>query len=166
MKTESVSTSPQPAPAPSAHRRTLADRLLGLVGGAMIVAAIVLFVVGGEEDDGSAAQAAGPVLELVQPSHGSELRTERLMVVFRSDLPLAPMAGGWGVDSLHLHLNLDGTELMPAPGDIERLPNGVFRWSLPRPGPGVHTLRLLWSGPDHRPLQGGGSRAVQILVKE
>jgi hypothetical protein len=145
--------------------RPVADRVLGAVGGAMILAAVILLFVGGESDGAAGVAADAPALELVQPKHGSAVRTERLFVVFRSEDELRPRPGGWGTDSLHLHLSLNGTELMPAQGDIERLPDGLFRWTLPRPEPGVHTLRLFWSGPDHRPIGGTGSRAVQVEVE-
>lgn len=153
------------ASSPPSTGRPVADRVLGVVGGAMILAAVVLLFVGGESDGATGAAIDAPALEMIQPKHGSPVRTKRLFVVFRSEADLRPKPGGWGTDSLHLHLSLNGTELMPAAGDIERLPDDLFRWTLPRPEAGVHTLRLFWSGPDHRPIPGTGSRAVQVKVE-
>lgn len=158
-----MSASPGSASAPV--RTPVADRLLGLVGGAMVVAAIVLLLVGGESDGTAVVASGAPALELVQPEHGATVRTERLHLVFRVEGEFGPTAGGWGNDSLHLHLGLDGMEVMPAAGDVERLSPGLYRWTLARPAPGLHTARLFWSGPDHRPIAGATSRTVQVKVE-
>jgi len=155
---------PEAALAAAADTR-LSDRVLGVLGGAMVLMAVVLFFVGGPED-GVALQVDAPVLELVQPKHGITVQTENLPVVFRVEGELRQSAGGWGLDSLHLHLSFDGVELMPAPADIEPLPGGLYRWTLAKPEPGLHTLRLLWSGPDHRAIRGAESRTVQVRVAE
>ncbi len=155
-----------PSAAPSAWGSTVADRLLGVAGGAMILLAVVLFFIGGESDGAQTEVVEAPAVELVQPQHGATLRTERLLLVFRVEGEFGPRPGGWGNESMHLHLALDDAELMPGPPDIERLPSGLFRWTLPRPAPGLHTVRLFWSGPDHRPIPGTGSRVAQIRVEE
>lgn len=155
-------TDPASARGGSSGARTLPDRLLGLVGGAMIVAALAVLLFGGEGDTGQPA-APAPRLSVVAPAAGALVR-EALVVEFRSDAELRPQPGGWGVGSHHLHLELDGTEYMPAPTDVERLPSGAYRWVLPRLDPGEHTLRLFWSGPDHRPLPDGASAPVRFSV--
>jgi hypothetical protein len=145
--------------------RSLADRLLGLVGAAMVVAAVVFAVAGGEADPGVPAPVAPPALRLIAPVDGATLDGE-LAVVFRSASELRQMPGGWGAESLHLHLELDGVQLMPSTADIQRLAPGEYRWVLPRPAPGEHTLRLFWSDADHTPLTEGASAPVRVRVAE
>lgn len=166
MSMESARLSSDGAERARVGNRPILDRVLGLVGGGMILLAIVLMFIGGEQDGASAIPVATPALDLVQPRHGVTLRTDNLVVVFRVDGELRQLPGGWGTDSLHLHLNLDGTEVMPTAMDIERVSGDLFRWTLPRPEAGLHTVQLVWSGSDHRPVPGSGSRTVQIKVEE
>lgn len=166
-----MSTRTESAPLPGGaaadpNRTTLADRVLGAVGGAMIVFAVVLLFVGGPSDGDLGAASDAPGLEMLQPAHSATIRTERLVVVFGVEGDFGPIPGGWGTEVLHLHLALNGIELMPGPQDIERVSPGVYRWTLPRPDPGLHTLRLVWAGPDHRAIEGAGSRTVQVRVEE
>lgn len=148
---------PQPA------RRSVADLVLLVLGGAMILGALVLLLRGGPEDGGA---GSGPVpgLGIVQPAPGAAV-SGPFGVVFRSEQELRQMPTGWGADSLHLHILIDGQSYMPSPTDIQRQPDGSYRWSVPALPPGEHSLRLFWSGPDHRPIPRGGSERVQVRAQ-
>lgn len=150
-------------PSTPAAPRSVADRILGLLGGGMVLAAVVLLLVGGEPDTGATSVLAAPAIELIQPRDGAAV-SGRPNLVFSVPQDLQRKPGGWGLDSVHLHLELDGREFMPGPSDIERLPTGHYRWTLPPLDPGAHALRLYWSGPDHRPLARGGSSTVRVTV--
>lgn len=144
---------------------TMSERVLGVLGGGMVLAALVLLVAGGESDTGARPETfATPRLEMVQPREGDVIEGP-LPVVFRVDGEMEIGPGGWGVGTHHLHLELDGVELMPAAADIERLGEGEYRWVLRTPAPGPHTLRLLWSGMDHRPLPGTATPPVRVEVR-
>lgn len=143
---------------------TITDRLLGVVGAAMVIAAVVLLVFGGERDTGAAGGAGAPAIEMTAPAEGDSI-VGPLRVEFRVEGEMAMQPGGWGVGNHHLHLELDGVELMPAAGDMERTGAGEYRWNVGMPAPGPHTLRLLWSGPDHRPMEETATAPVRVEVR-
>lgn len=144
--------------------RILSDRLLGSVGVGMMVLAVVVMIRGGETDGGARPLAGPPAIELLHPVAGASVAGP-LAVLFRVESELVRQPSGWGVDGLHLHLQLDGLELMPAPADVEAMPGGAFRWTVGPLEPGPHSLRLFWSDGAHQPVEGGESRTVDIRVR-
>lgn len=161
--TPDAPAAPGAAPRPP---RTLPDRLLGAVGGAMVVGALVVLLFGGEGDTGAGAPqlAAAPQLLLVEPGTSDTIAADAPLV-FRSarELRLAP--AGWGVDSLHVHASINGRDVMPAGPDITRGADGTYVWRLRRLPDGPVRLRLYWSGPDHRPIGAGASEEIGVFVR-
>lgn len=143
---------------------SVADRLLGLVGGAMILAAVFLLFAGGPEDGAPEGAAAAPAIVVVEPAEGARAGT-RVPVVFHLDEELTRMPGGWGTGELHLHGAVDGVEFMPGPRDIQRISSGRYRWVFGPLAPGPHSIRLFWSDAAHRPLAEGGAPPVQVRVE-
>ena len=144
--------------------RSLPDGLLGALGVGMVMLALVVLIRGGERDGAARPLAAPPAIEMLEPAPGSVL-TEPLAVDFRVDGDLVQQPSGWGVAGLHVHLQLDGLELMPSAADIEQLPSGGYRWSVGRLEAGPHRLRLFWSDAQHRPVEAGGSTPVEIEAR-
>lgn len=142
---------------------TMSDRLLGLLGGVLVLGAIFLLVVGGEDDTGVAATPA-PEISVVSPLDGAAIAGP-LDVVFRVPEDMTLQEGGWGIRSHHLHLSLDGVELMPAERDLERLGPGEYRWRVGSVDPGGHALQMLWSGTDHRPIPGTETPPTRFTVE-
>lgn len=143
------------------------DRVLGILGGGMVIAAVVLLVVGGAGDEGAAARSGSPEpprIQQIAPEEGA-LIDGPVEVVFRVREEMERLPGGWGIGDHHLHLEMDGVELMPAAEDIERVGEGEYRWIVGAAEPGPHALRLLWSGPDHRPLPGTATPLVRVEVR-
>jgi hypothetical protein len=146
--------------------RTLPDLLLGLVGGAMVIGALVVIVFGGERDTGANVSriAEAPQLTLAEPAHADTVSADAPLV-FRSSRELRLSPQGWGVDSLHIHAAVNGRDVMPAAPDIVRRADGGYAWHLRRLPPGPATLRLYWSGPDHRPMEPGATETIQVYVR-
>lgn len=144
--------------------RAVPDRLLGLLGAAMLVLALVVLIRGGAEDDGGRPLAPPPAVRLLEPAAGATLDAP-LAVVFEVDREMERMSSGWGVEGYHIHLQLDGLELMPASADIEPRGDRTYRWSVGPLEPGEHRLRLFWSDANHAPVEGGESEAIGIRAR-
>lgn len=156
--------SPESAVPAAPAARTLPDRLLGMLGGAFVLLALVVLVRGGEEDGAPRASVEAPRIVVADPT-GGEVIHGPLQLVFRSETELRVQPSGWGTGDLHLHLQVDDRQYMPATTDIERLPNGAYRWSFRRLEPGPHVLRLFWSDAAHVPVPGGGSPELRVHAK-
>jgi hypothetical protein len=130
----------------------------------MMLLALVVLIRGGEEDGGTRPVAPPPAVRLVAPAAGAVL-TGGLEVVFELDEELQRMPSGWGVEGHHLHLQLDGLELMPAAADVQAVTRGRYRWSVGRLESGAHRLRLFWSDASHAPVAGGGSESIEIRAE-
>jgi hypothetical protein len=65
---------------------------------------------------------------------------------------------------MHLHIEVDGTSVMPAAGDIQPQPDGSYRWTFSPLDPGPHTFRLYWSDMNHAAISGGGSPPLKITA--
>jgi len=144
--------------------RTIGDRALAFVGGAMVIVALLLLLFGGERDTGEALVAPPPAIDIGGPSPG-DLIESPLEIRFRTGAPIGALRGGWGVGEFHLHAELGGMEIMPGPSDLRRLPDGSYLWTIGRLAAGEHTFRLFWSDAAHRPLDASATPAVTVRVR-
>lgn len=145
-----------------------ADRVFGIVGGALMLLALVFLVrsfTGGAQDTGARA-GTGPVpaLRILSPAPGAEA-AQPLAVELDAGtaLTLGPM--GWNADGRHLHLFVSGTELMASATELAPVRGTVYRWTLPRLPAGPTTLRLSWSGQDHASMDEGASPTVPVTLR-
>lgn len=150
-----------PAEAPA----TPADRILGLLGGAMVLLALVLLVrqcVAPGPEDGAPIVPTIRLVEAPAVAPGSGV-----VVTFSTDAPLEQGLAGWGADTLHLHADLDGRMVMSDAGRVEPLGEGRFRWTLPAAAlpPGRPPLVLYWAGPSHRRVAGGATAPVLLPAR-
>lgn len=148
--------------APTGRGRALPDLLLGLVGGAMVVFALVAVVMGRGASEVPAVSP--PAVTVLSPAPGG-VAPSRLEIVFETDEEILPSPSGWGTGELHLHLALDGQEIMASPDAIEILGAGRYRWVVPGVVPGEHEMRFFWADGAHRVVEGGGSAAVRVRVR-
>lgn len=139
--------------------RTVPDRVLGAIGGVMVLLAIYVAFAGGPRD-GASALVNAPMLAIVQPADGTILEGP-LVLAFDVQAEMQPQAGGWGVGGYHIHLHLDGLELMPGPTDVRPASSG-YQWVVGPLEPGTHTLQLYWSDENHRRVESGASEVVVI----
>jgi len=105
-----------------------------------------------------------PQIQLVSPAIDTIVAAP-LILVFEPNADLRLQPTGWGAGRNHLHLKLDETEIMPAARDIESLGGGRYRWTVREAAPGTYTLQMIWSGPDHRPLQDGASEVRKVTIQ-
>ena len=142
----------------------LRERIFGVVGGGMVLAAMVLLLTAALGREDTALIAAPPPLELIAPAPSDSIEGA-LELVFRTDARLQPQPGGWGVDGLHVHAEINGREIMPAASDISMRPDGAYTWTIGRAPAGEATVRLRWSDLDHRPLEEGATPVVRVHVR-
>lgn len=143
---------------------TVRDIIFGVLGSGMILFAVFLLIFGGPGDSGGKIPDTIPTLGMIAPVQGATV-SGPLVVDFSSTRELEQGPGGWGVETLHIHLDINGQSFMPAPQDVVRSPNGLYRWTLPALSAGEHSLRLYWAGPDHREVADGSTEAIQVRVR-
>lgn len=131
----------------------------------MVLLALVLLVRSllgfGASDEG--VRAAPPAVTLLAPADGAVV-PDPVPLVFRTTADLSPQPGGWGAGDLHLHAEVDGREVMPGGGDIVRLEGERYKWSLALGASGSYAIRLLWAGPDHRPMPATASPSLRVRI--
>lgn len=154
-------------PEGSPARRTAADRLLGLIGGAMVLLAAVLLVractTPGARDG---AAATVPAIRLLEATAGAP--GEGLAVVFQTDAPLRRGPAGWEADTLHLHAELGGRMVMSDVGRVEPLEGDRYRWVIPPPVAvpgGEPSLVLYWADASHRRVATGATEPVRVRAR-
>ena len=142
--------------------RSVPDTVLGVVGGIMVLLALFVAVRGGA-GDGAGVPVTAPLLAVVQPTDGSIVEGP-LVVQFDVQAEMQPQAGGWGIGGYHLHLHLDGLELMPGPADLRSASSG-YQWVVGPLEPGTHRLQLYWSDEQHRRIEEGASELVVVEAR-
>lgn len=151
---------------PAEAERSASDRVFGIVGAAMLLLAGVFFVrslLPGESDAG-AAPSAVPALAILAPTPGAAL-DQPAEVVFDAGARLVLGPAGWESYGRHVHLFAGGTEVMARAGDLAPVRGTVYRWTLPRLPSGETTLRLAWSGADHREIEAGATPPVPVRLR-
>lgn len=143
------------------------SRLVPLVGGLgilMIAAGIVVGTVQALRPEPEPTPAGNvPAIVVLAPQNGDTVEAP-LELRFRAgdDLALGPM--GWASADLHLHVYLDGTEIMPAAADIVSQDDGSFVWRVPVT-PGTRTFEMGWAGMQHGAIPEGASDPVMVHVR-
>lgn len=127
-----------------------------LAAGAAVL--LIGFLVG---DRATTSRTGVPPLRILAPAAGDVVRNPvTLRFSTPAELRLSP--AGWNAGDLHLHLMIDGRELMPAASDITPADTG-FAWRLPPLPPGSHRLYLSWAGRHHGNL-GGNTDTIDVRV--
>ena len=140
---------------------SLPDVLLGVLGGAMVIFALVAVVMGRGASD--VPVVTPPAVTILTPVEGEVLQG-RLEIVFETDEEIFPSPSGWGTGELHLHLSVDGQEIMAAPEAIVLLQPRRYRWVVPGVTAGDHELRFFWADSTHQRLEGGESETIDVTV--
>lgn len=152
-----------PIDRPRRTPRTVSDRVLGALGAGMVLLALIVLIRGGMAD-GTQPLTSPPLLVLLEPTAGGEVDGP-LALVFDVQAQLERQPAGWGVGGYHLHLQLDGLELMPGPADVTPVRSGGYRWVVGELEPGTHRLQLFWSDAQHRRVEGGESEVIEVQTK-
>ncbi len=119
------------------------------------VAGAVILVLGFWVSDRSPARNAYPSITILSPVSDTTI-SGALALDFETGTPIEPLPAGWGAGRYHLHALINGLERMPAPADIQALPNGRYRWTLSGL-PDSAVVQLVWALPSHQRLAADAS---------
>lgn len=147
--------------------RLVADRVFGIVGGAMVLLGLVFLVrsfMEGGSDTGSGPASAVTQIRIVSPAAGAAL-PQPASVEFDAGAPLVLGPTGWTAAGRHLHLFAGGTELMASATEITPVQGTRYRWALPRLPAGPTTLRMTWSGENHQSIAQGASETISVTLR-
>lgn len=94
-----------------------------------------------------------PPLQIVSPQSGAKVG-RIITVEFETPADLAKMTMDAAVIGVHLHVDLDGTSLMPASTDLTRTAVGRYRYTFDLPvHPGPHVVKVYWSDAKHKTIE-------------
>ena len=136
------------------------------------VSALVLLVLGAVGASAVVSSAAEPPpLYIVSPSAHSHVANP-VSVVVQTTGNMAHLTMGGAMEmgnasgagsGMHLHIAVDGKDLMPAAGQLVNAGKNLYRYTLAPLTPGAHTIRVYWAdNKTHRPV--GPIRSVTCIV--
>jgi len=104
-----------------------------------------------------------PAIRIVAPVVGAQVGPD-LAVEFDTDADLANMTMGAKAIGVHLHVDIDGTSLMPTMADLKRLGKNRYRYTFDMPAPpGPHLISVYWSDAQHKTIE-SSVRRVGVTV--
>jgi hypothetical protein len=94
-----------------------------------------------------------PSITIVSPTEGNRVDPV-IAVVFETAGDLAEMTMGAKKIGIHLHLDIDGTSLMPMMSDLAPLGKNQYRYVFDLPvKPGKHVVSVYWSDAQHKTIE-------------
>jgi hypothetical protein len=104
-----------------------------------------------------------PTLTIVSPVEGAQV-DPTIAVVFETAGDLAKMTMDAKVLGNHLHVDIDGTSLMPMMKDLVPLGKNQYRYVFDLPvKPGKHVVIVYWSDAQHKTIE-STVRKVNVSV--
>jgi hypothetical protein len=104
-----------------------------------------------------------PTLAIVSPVEGAQV-DPTIAVVFETAGDLAKMTMDAKEVGIHLHIDIDGTSLMPMMSDLVPLGKNQYRYVFDLPvKPGKHVVSVYWSDAQHKTIE-STVRKVNVSV--
>jgi hypothetical protein len=104
-----------------------------------------------------------PTLTIVSPAEGAQVGST-IAVVFETTGDLAKMTMDAKKVGNHLHLDIDGTSLMPVMKDLVPVGKNQYRYVFDLPvSPGKHVVSVYWSDAQHKTVE-YTVRKVNVVV--
>ena len=105
-----------------------------------------------------------PRITIVAPAEGAKL-SPSVAVEFETAADLGKMTMGADGVGIHLHVEIDGTSLMPSMNQLARVGKQRYRYVFDLPvEPGKHAISVYWSDAQHRTIQSTVQRRKVIVV--
>lgn len=94
-----------------------------------------------------------PTITIVSPTEGAQV-DPTIAVVFETGGDLAKMTMDAKEVGNHLHIDMDGTSLMPMMKDLVSLGKNQYRYVFDLPvKPGKHVVSVYWSDAQHKTIE-------------
>jgi hypothetical protein len=104
-----------------------------------------------------------PIITIVSPVEGAQV-DPTITVVFETVGDLAKMTMDAKEVGNHLHIDIDGTSLMPMMKDLVPLGKNQYRYVFDLPvKPGKHVVSVYWSDAQHKTIE-SSVRKVNVSV--
>jgi hypothetical protein len=142
----------------------LQEKLLGGLAIVLILIAVYLLVTGALGREEVAPVPTAPAVTILGPESGSTIGRQ-IDLRFSTEETLTSQPSGWGVGGLHLHADVGGVEVMPAPSDIRPLQDGSYGWTIQAPDTGSIAVRLFWSDEGHVPIPLSATDDIFLTVR-
>ncbi len=135
------------------------SRTPAIVG--FLLAGALLLAIGFFVSSRTQKSSPPPELRILQPRTGDTV-AHPVALSFATPAALRLTRAGWTADELHIHLLLDGNEVMPAAADISASDTS-FSWRLPPLQPGSHQVYLTWAARHHGNIESPADTAVFVV---
>jgi hypothetical protein len=135
-----------------------APAIAGFLGAGALLLAISFFA--DRRPRGPAPEL--PPIRMLAPRSGDEVANP-VTVRFTTPAPLRLSTNGWTAGDLHLHVLIDGVELMSSAVAIQSQ-SDTFTWRLPPLERGGHRIYLTWAARHHANLA-GATDTISITVR-
>jgi hypothetical protein len=140
---------------------TRSDRIYtGIAVLAVLLAAWFAFQ-GGKGDTTQVRRSA--LIRIEDPRNGGVL-AQPVALILDIREPLRPN-GSDTSGTRHVHVDVGSRMLMPGPADLQPLPGGMYRWTLPVLPAGEAEIRAYWSDAAHRRITGAPADSVRVRLR-
>jgi hypothetical protein len=106
-----------------------------------------------------------PRIAIVSPAAGANVKPN-VTVEFETVADLTKMTmGGTASGGAHLHIDFDGTTLMPSSSQLEKVGKERYRYAFDLPAAtGKHVIRVYWSDSQHRVIEQSVQQREVVVV--
>ncbi len=107
-----------------------------------------------------------PRIKIVAPAEGAKVKPS-VAVEFETTADLSKMTMGGHDVGIHLHVDIDGTSLMPSASQLSKVGAQRYRFVFDLPAaPGKHVISVYWSDARHRTIESTVQRRQVVVVGE
>lgn len=108
---------------------------------------------GGSRKAGAVDAKNLPSIRIVSPAAGARLGAN-VAVEFETDADLEQMTMSAKAIGVHLHVDIDGTSLMPTMAELARTGKNRYRYVFDMPlEAGAHVISVYWSDASHKTIE-------------
>lgn len=105
-----------------------------------------------------------PSIRIVSPAAGARLGAD-IAVEFETGADLEQMTMSAKTIGVHLHVDIDGTSLMPTMSELKRVGKNRYRYVFDMPlEAGAHVISVYWSDASHKTIESSVQKVSVVVV--